>query len=88
MKKLTALLMALLMLVSSLSFAAAGDEITLDVIIAQYGPNTQEWFLGTKTGMGNGKNFVQAFEEANPGVKLNLEVVFSDYLFHPLEIFR
>ena len=75
MKKLTALLMALLMLVSSLSFAAAGDEITLDVIIAQYGPNTQEWFLGTKTGMGNGKNFVQAFEEANPGVKLNLEVV-------------
>ena len=75
MKKLTALLMALLMLVASMSFAAAEDEITLDVIIAQYGPNTQEWFLGTNTGMGNGKNFVQAFEEANPGIKLNLEVV-------------
>ena len=75
MKKLTALLMALLLVVTGMSFAAAEDEITLDVIIAQYGPNTQEWFLGTNTGMGNGKNFVQAFEEANPGIKLNLEVI-------------
>ena len=52
--------------------AASGDEITLDVIICQYGPNTQEWFLGS--GM-NGSNFVDKFEAENPGVKLNLEVV-------------
>lgn len=52
--------------------APAADEITLDVIICQYGPNTQDWFLGT--GM-NGTNFVDKFEAENPGVKLNLEVV-------------
>lgn len=52
--------------------APAGDEITLDVIICQYGPNTNEWFLGT--GM-NGTNFVDKFESENPGIKLNLEVV-------------
>lgn len=51
---------------------ADAGEITLDVIICQYGPNTQEWFLGT--GM-NGTNFVDKFESENPGVKLNLEVV-------------
>ena len=50
----------------------AADEITLDVIICQYGPNTQEWFLGS--GM-NGTNFVDKFEAENPGIKLNLEVV-------------
>ncbi len=52
--------------------AAAADEITLDVIICQYGNNTQDWFLGS--GM-NGTNFVDKFESENPGVKLNLEVV-------------
>ena len=52
--------------------AASGDDITLDVIICQYGPNTNDWFLGT--GM-NGTNFVDKFEAENPGVKLNLEVV-------------
>lgn len=52
--------------------AAAADEITLDVIICEYGPNTREWFLGS--GM-NGTNFVDKFESENPGVKLNLEVV-------------
>ena len=52
--------------------APAADEITLDVIICQYGPNTQEWFLGS--GM-NGTNFVDKFEKENPGIKLNLEVI-------------
>ena len=47
-------------------------EITLDVIICEYGPNTREWFLGS--GM-NGTNFVDKFEAENPGIKLNLEVV-------------
>ncbi len=52
--------------------ASAAEEITLDVIICQYGPNTQDWFLGT--GM-DGTNFVDKFEAENPGIKLNLEVV-------------
>ena len=71
MKKLVTLLLAALMLVTFASFGAA-EDITLDVIIAQYGPNTQNWFLGD--GM-DGSNFVKKFEEANPGIKLNLEVV-------------
>lgn len=54
MKKLVALFLALVLCLSCVGFAAAEDPITLDVIIAQYGPNTQEWFLGTTTGMGNG----------------------------------
>ena len=73
MKKLIALLLAVVMVfgLGSMTFAA-DDEITLDVIIAQYGPNTEEWFLGS--GM-NGTNFVDKFEAENPGIKLNLEVV-------------
>ena len=72
MKKLIALLAALLLALSCVGGALAEDDITLDVIICQYGPNTQEWFLGK--GM-NGTNFVEKFEAENPGVKLNLEVV-------------
>ncbi|MCR4657009.1 MAG: extracellular solute-binding protein [Lachnospiraceae bacterium] len=54
--------------------AASGDAITLDVIICQYGPNTNDWFLKGSTGM-NGTSFVDKFEEENPDIKLNLEVV-------------
>lgn len=75
MKKTLSLLLALLMLVAivpSMAVQAEEEEITLDVIMCQYGPNTQDWFLGS--GM-DGTNFVDKFEEANPGVKLNLEVV-------------
>ena len=72
MKKLIALLAALLLALSCAGAALAEDGITLDVIICQYGPNTQDWFLGK--GM-NGTNFVDKFEAENPGIKLNLEVV-------------
>ena len=73
MKKIVALMLALLLSFAMLSCVAeSGDEITLDVIICQYGPNTQDWFLGT--GM-DGTNFVDKFEAENPGIKLNLEVV-------------
>lgn len=71
MKKVVALLLALLML-SGMSAALAADPIELDVIICQYGNNTQEWFLGS--GM-NGTSFVKLFEEKNPDIKLNLQVV-------------
>ena len=73
MKKILAIALALCMVFSiGAASAFADDEITLDVIICQYGPNTQEWFLGK--GM-NGTNFVDKFEAENPGIKLNLEVV-------------
>ncbi|MBQ6527965.1 MAG: extracellular solute-binding protein [Clostridia bacterium] len=72
MKKFVCLFLSLMMLFSVMSIASAEEDITLDVIIAQYGPKTEDWFLGT--GM-DGTSFVAKFEEANPGIKLNLEVV-------------
>ena len=72
MKKFLALVLALCMVFALSVSAFADDAYTLDVIIAQYGPNTQEWFLGK--GM-DGSNFVEKFEAANPGIKLNLEVI-------------
>ena len=72
MKKLLALVLAMLLALGCCAAFAEGDEITLDVIICQYGPNTQDWFLGK--GM-NGTNFVDKFQAENPGIKLNLQVV-------------
>lgn len=72
MKKLLALLLAALLMVSVISVSTAAEPVTLDVIICDYGPNTQNWFLGN--GM-DGSNFVKKFEEANPDIKLNLEVI-------------
>ena len=91
MKKIIALLMALVMVFALCACgqkapaesqapaegeapaeAPAGDEIVLDVIICQYGPNTENWFHGD--GM-DGTNFVDKFEAENPGIKLNLDVV-------------
>ena len=72
MKKLLALVLAMLLVLGCCAAFAEGDEITLNVIIAEYGPNTNDWFLGS--GM-DGTNFVAKFEEANPGIKLNLEVI-------------
>ena len=72
MKKLLALILAMLLALGCCAALAEGEDITLDVIICQYGPNTQDWFLGT--GM-DGTNFVDKFEAENPGIKLNLDVV-------------
>ena len=78
MKKLFALVLTCALMLGGFAFFApsetvrAADDITLDVIICQYGSNTQEWFLGK--GM-DGTNFKDKFEKANPGIKLNLEVV-------------
>ena len=65
MKKIVALLLTVLLTVSCIGFAAAEDDITLDVIICQYGNNTNNWFTGTGI---DGSNFVTLFEEANPGI--------------------
>ena len=72
MKKFLALALALCMVFALCACGQSSKDTTLDVIICQYGPNTQEWFLGK--GM-NGTNFVDKFEKENPGVKLNLQVV-------------
>ena len=72
MKKSLLIVLALVAMLSLALVPANAEDVTLDVIIAQYGPNTQNWFLGE--GM-DGSNFVAKFEEANPGIKLNLEVV-------------
>ncbi len=77
MKKITTMLLATSLIFSmgagaAVTASAEEGDITLDVIICQYGPNTNEWFLGS--GM-DGSNFVAKFEEANPGIKLNLDVV-------------
>ena len=58
-------------LTAGMAFAAQAD-VELDVIICQYGPNTNDWFLGS--GM-DGSNFVEKFEAENPNIKLNLDVV-------------
>jgi len=71
MKKFATLMLTLVMLISCAAIGMA-EDITLDVIICQYGTQTNDWFTGT--GM-NGTSFVKKFEEANPGIKLNLEVV-------------
>ena len=74
-KKILALFLIVALMACMVPAAfAADDEITLDVIICQYGNNTNEWFERGGKGM-NGSNFVEKFEAANPGIKLNLEVV-------------
>jgi multiple sugar transport system substrate-binding protein len=73
MKKILSLLLVLAMTLSFASCALA-EDITLDVIICQYGPDTNAWFERGGIGM-NGTNFTEKFEAENPGIKLNLEVV-------------
>ncbi len=73
MKKLFSLFLVLALALCAVTTVFA-DDITLDVIICQYGTNTNNWFERGGTGM-DGSNFVEKFEAANPGIKLNLEVV-------------
>ena len=50
MKKFLALLLALTMVLSLGAVAFADDEITLDVIISEYGSYTREWWDGWSRG--------------------------------------
>ncbi len=65
MKKLVTLGLAALMACAMTMSASAEEQVDLDVIAAQYGQNTAEWWA----------NFVEEFNADNPGINLNVEVV-------------
>lgn len=50
---------------STTAMAADGDKAEINVIAAEYGQNTKEWWA----------NFVEEFNAANPDINLNVEVV-------------
>ncbi len=67
MKKILAMLLALTMVFSLGTMALAdGDKTELNVIISQYGNNTQEWWDDV---------FVPKFTEAHPEIDLTVEIV-------------
>ncbi len=67
MKKFLAVALSLCMVMglTTTSFAEGGDKVVLDVIISQYGDHTQEWW----------PQFESKFEDANPDIDLNIEIV-------------
>ena len=85
MKKILALALALIMALSCAAFASAEGEVTLDVIICEYGNNTRNWFLGT--GM-NGTNFVDLFQAANPDIKLTARSIMNGWRYSGLALAR
>ena len=67
MKKIMAMLLVLVMVFALGTTAFAdGEKTELNVIISQYGNNTQEWWDGV---------FVPGFEEAHPEIDLTVEIV-------------
>ena len=66
MKRKIALAMVLAMTATMAQpVLAADDKTTLDVIISQYGTQTQAWWT----------QFEKDFEAENPDIDLNLEVI-------------
>lgn len=65
MKKMVTLGLAALMAGAMVMGVSAAEQVDLNVIAAQYGQNTTDWWA----------NFVEEFNEANPGINLNVEVV-------------
>ena len=65
MKKMVTLGLAALMAGAMAMGASAEEKVDLNVIAAQYGQNTTDWWA----------NFVKEFNEDNPGINLNVEVV-------------
>lgn len=65
MKKLLTIGAALAMTASLSAVCFAEDPVELNVIAAQYGTQTQDWWAG----------FVEDFNADNPGINLNVEVV-------------
>ena len=69
MKKFLAMVLAVVMMLSLVACGGDkggdGEKVNLDVIISQYGNYTQDWWTGFET----------KFEEANPDIDLNVEIV-------------
>lgn len=65
MKKMVTLGLVALMAGAMAMSASAEEKVDLDVLAAQYGPNTADWWT----------NFVEDFNADNPGINLNVEVV-------------
>lgn len=65
MKKMVTLGLVALMAGAMAMSASAEEKVDLDVLAAQYGPNTADWWA----------NFVEDFNADNPGINLNVEVV-------------
>jgi multiple sugar transport system substrate-binding protein len=65
MKKMVTLGLTALMAGAMAISASAEEKVDLNVIAAQYGQNTADWWA----------NFVEEFNAANPGINLNVEVV-------------
>lgn len=66
MKRVLTTGVALSMMLSMAPVTASAEEaVSIDVIAAQYGQQTADWWA----------NFVTEFNEANPGINLNVEVV-------------
>ena len=66
-KRVFAAFMAMTMIasMSTAAMASEGDKVELNVIAAEYGQKTKEWW----------GNFVNDFNTDNPGINLNVEVV-------------
>ncbi len=65
MKKLVTFGLAALMACGMVMGVSAEEKVDLQVIAAQYGQNTADWWA----------NFVTEFNNDNPGINLNVEVV-------------
>ena len=65
MKKMITFGLAALMAGAMVMSVSAEEKVDLNVIAAQYGQNTADWW----------KNFVEEFNADNPGINLNVEVV-------------
>jgi multiple sugar transport system substrate-binding protein len=65
MKKMVTFGLAALMAGAMAMTASAEEQVDLNVIAAQYGQNTADWWA----------NFVEEFNADNPGINLNVEVV-------------
>ena len=57
--------MAMVLSMASMGAMAEGDTVDVNVIAAQYGQNTADWWA----------KFVEDFNADNPGINLNVEVV-------------
>lgn len=65
MRKKILALAAVAAMVAAVPAVSYAEDVELDVIAAEYGQNTAEWWT----------NFVTDFNNDNPGIKLNVEVV-------------